>query len=239
MTRLFTTVSLIALLAAGVAVAQSPPTGGPPPSGGQSSPEAGAPPSESEDQATTASTWPIAYVVSVEVVRGGHGGRDIVIAHGLTTSGGWSQPRLIPITQGKPIDGVLDLLFEAAAPTSPAPLGTFMDIDAMLPLGHDHPYKAVRVRSATNALNLKEIPGYHEVRKLKNDCTKCIGKYFVAKGATAPAGVPADQIVKEEDLIWHVRVIKPTEGIPSYTLDPNRLTIVLTEDGRIADAAWD
>jgi hypothetical protein len=237
MTRLFTTISLIAVLAAGTAAAQSPPAGqapeGAPPEAGQ--PGAGSPPGGGSQ----ATSWPIAYAVSVEVVRGGHGGRDIVIAHGLVTSEGWSQPHLIPITSGKPIDGVLDLLFQAQAPQTPAPLGAFMEVDAMLPLGHEHPYKAVRVRSATNALNLKEMPGYHEVRKLKNDCTKCIGKYFVAKGGTPPAGVAADQIVKEEDLIWRVRVIKPTEGIPSYTLDPNRLTVVLTEDGRIADAAWD
>ena len=62
---------------------------------------------------------------------------------------------------------------------------------------------------------------------------------IVAKGGTAPAGVPADNIVKEEDLLWQVRVIKPNEGIPSYTLSPNRLTLVLTDDGRISDAGWD
>ena len=41
--------------------------------------------------------------------------------------------------------------------------------------------------------------------------------------------------------IWAVpiRVIRPTDGIPNYVYDPNRLTLVLTEDGRIADAAWD
>jgi len=238
MTRLFSTIFAIAALAAGTAAAQAPPAGGPPsgppPGAGGQGPQGGDPASGGGG-----APWPIAYVVSVEVIKGGHGGRDIVVAHGLVTSGGWGQPHLIPISQGKPIDGVLDLLFEAQAPQMPAPLGEFMEVDAMLPLGHDHPYKAVRVRSATNALNLKEMPGYHEVRKLKNDCTKCIGKHFVAKGATPPAGVPADQIVKEEDLIWRVRVFKPTEGIPSYTLDPNRLTVVLTDDGRIADAAWD
>jgi hypothetical protein len=36
-----------------------------------------------------------------------------------------------------------------------------------------------------------------------------------------------------------VRVIKPRDGIHSYTLDPNRLTLVLSEDSRIVDAAWD
>ena len=34
-------------------------------------------------------------------------------------------------------------------------------------------------------------------------------------------------------------VIKPTDGIPSYALEPNRLTLLLSEDGRIVDGAWD
>ena len=114
-----------------------------------------------------------------------------------------------------------------------------MEIDALLPLGHQHPYKAIRVRSAANALTLKTLPGYAEVKKLKNDCGKCLGKFFVAKGGTPPAGVPADNIVKEEDILWEIRVIKPNQGIPNYTLNPNRLTLVLSEDGRISDAGWD
>jgi len=38
---------------------------------------------------------------------------------------------------------------------------------------------------------------------------------------------------------WTLRVIKPTYGIPSYTPDPNRLNLALSEDGRIVDAGWD
>ena len=68
-----------------------------------------------------------------------------------------------------------------------------MEIDALLPLGHQHPYKAVRVRSGSNALTLKTLPGYAEVKKLKNDCSGCLGKYFVAKGGTPPTGVAAGQ----------------------------------------------
>jgi hypothetical protein len=244
MTRstLFATVSLAAALAFGIASAQSPPPagqqaapgaqGGPPPGG----PGYGGPP----DSGAEGPAWPIAFVVSVELLRS-RDGRDIVQARGLVTSKGWSKPRLIPINSGPPIDGVLDLLFSANAPPSPAPapLGDFMEIDALLPISHQHPYKAIRVRSATKSLTLKQLPGYVEVRKLKNDCGKCIGKYFVAKGGTPPAGIPADNIVKEEDLLWEVRAIKPNEGIPDYTLNPNRLTLVLTEDGRISDAGWD
>jgi len=28
-------------------------------------------------------------------------------------------------------------------------------------------------------------------------------------------------------------------GVPNYSFDPNQLTLVLSEDGRIVDAAWD
>jgi hypothetical protein len=34
-------------------------------------------------------------------------------------------------------------------------------------------------------------------------------------------------------------VIKPRDGIHSFTLDPDRLTLVLSDDGRIVDAACD
>jgi len=247
MTRstLFATVSLVAALSLSAAYAQAPATGGqqPPPgaSGGPPGPPYNqgpglqAPPSASEGV-----PLPILYMVSVEVLRS-KDGRDIVLARGLVTSAAWSNPHLVPINQGPPVDGVLDLLFEGDAPKvpAPAPLGDFMEVDALLPIGLQHPYKAIRVRSATNSLTLKTVPGYVEVKKLKNDCAKCIGKFFVAKGGTPPAGVPADNIVKEEDLLWQVRVIKPHDGIPSYTLSPNRLTLVLSDDGRISDAGWD
>jgi hypothetical protein len=242
MTRstLFASVSLVAALALGVAYAQTPPAAGQPAQPGAGAPPAqgGAPGYQGATPATEGPPWPIVFVASVELLRS-KDGRDIVLARGLVTSKGWSQPNLIPINQGAPIDGVLDLLFEAASPATPAGLGEFMEIDALLPLGHQHPYKAIRVRSAANALTLKQLPGYAEVKKLKNDCSNCLGKYFVAKGGTAPAGVAADNILKEEDLLWEVRVIKPNQGIPSYTVNPNRLTLVLTEDGRISDAAWD
>jgi hypothetical protein len=253
MTRsmLFATASVAAVLALGVASlsqvgAQTPPaTGQPAAPGGQAVQQPGAapPPGAAGYPAAGAPVpegqpWPIIFVASVELLRS-KDGRDIVLARGLVTSKGWSQPNLIPINHGAPIDGVLDLLFEAQSPASAAALGEFMEIDALLPLGHQHPYKAIRVRSGANALTLKTLPGYAEVKKLKNDCSGCLGKYFVAKGGTPPTGVAADNIVKEEDLLWEVRVIKPNQGIANYTVNPNRLTLVLTEDGRISDAAWD
>jgi hypothetical protein len=179
-------------------------------------------------------------VTSVEVLRSERsGGMDIVRARGIVTSPGWDSPHLVPITQGPGVDGTLDLLFLATTSRVPSPPGEFMTVEAILPIGHGHPYKAVRVRSGTNAVTLKALPGFAEVPASKADCNKCVGKYFVAKGGTPPAGVAADKIVKQEDLPWDLRIIGPNQGIAGYRVDPNRLTLVLTEDGRIADAAWD
>ena len=183
---------------------------------------------------------PVLIVTSVEVLRSPRGGgMDIVRARGLATSSGWSNPHLLPMTSGNSIDGTLDLVFQGVSPPGPGPMGPFMTVEAILPVETGHPYKAVRVRSATNAVTLKTLPGYQEIAGPKEDCGKCVGKYFVAKGAAAPANAGAAGTVNEADLTWSLRVIKPTDGIPHYTYDPNRLTLVLGEDGRITDAAWD
>lgn len=185
--------------------------------------------------------WPVLIVTSVEALRSerGPGGLDIVRARGLVTSGGWGQPHLLPITQGQPIDGVLDLVFQSTAPNGAAPLGSFMPVEAILQVEPGHPYKGVRVRAGGNVVALKALPGYAETAPPKEDCAKCLGKYFVAKGANPPAGATAENSVREDALPYRLRVIKPTDGIASYAFDPNRLTLVLSEDGRIIDAAWD
>ena len=207
-----------------------PASGGTPPPGNGSS-SAGAP---------AMMPWPVTIVTSVEVLRSPRaGGLDVIRARGLVSSQAWGSPHLIPITQGEPVDGILDLIFQGVVSAAPAPLGPFMPFEALLPVDTGHPYKGVRVRSGTNAITLKTLPGYAEIAAPKEDCAKCRGKFFVAKGAQPPAGAPADSIVREADLSWNLRVIKPTDGLPSYAFDPNRLTLVLSEDGRIVDAAWD
>lgn len=206
--------------------------GGPPPAYG--GPQSGPPSADSPPS-------PVLIVTSVEVLRSarGPGGLDIVRARGLVTSGGWGQPHLLPITQGRPRDGVLDLVFQSTAPGGAAPLGPFMPVEAILQIEPGHPYAGVRVRAANNVVTLKALPGYAETAAPKQDCAKCMGRYFVAKGASLPAGATAENSVREEDLPYTLRIIKPTDGISSYALDPNRLTLVLAEDGRIIDAAWD
>ncbi len=216
------------------------PTAAPPqaagPSGGSAS---GGPPAAYNSPAAVV-PWPVMMVTSVEVLRSSRaGGMDIIRARGLVTSGDWGQPHLVPITRGEPVDGILDLIFQGVVPTTPAALGPFMPFEAMLPVAPGHPYKGVRVRSGSNAVVMKTLPGYTEIAAPKEDCAKCRGKFFVAKGAAAPAGAAADSIVRETDLPYVLRVIKPTDGLPSYAFDPNRLTLVLSEDNRIVDAAWD
>jgi len=55
-------------------------------------------------------------VTSIEVLRSPRaGGMDIVRARGLATSNGWGEPHLLPIAHGEPLDGILDLIFQAHA----------------------------------------------------------------------------------------------------------------------------
>ncbi len=75
-------------------------------------------------------------------------------------------------------------------PADMAPLGPFMVVEAILPIAHGHPYKGIRVRSGYNAVSLKTLPGFAEVAPPKEDCAKCLGKYFQAKGAAAPPAKP-------------------------------------------------
>jgi hypothetical protein len=205
----------------------TPKDAGPTPGGGAPSPEGSRP-------------FPVMFVTSVELIRSERsGGMDIIRARGLVTSNAWGEPHLLPITRGQGIDGMLDLIFQASAPTDMAPLGPFMVVEALLPVAHGHPYKGIRIRSGYNSVTLKTLPGFAEVAPPKEDCAKCLGKYFQAKGAAAPAGQAAGNLVREEDLPYPLRIIRPTDGIPSYEYEPNRLTLVLSEAGQIVDAAWD
>jgi hypothetical protein len=241
-------VALASLFAAGLigsahAQQQPPSAGGPPPGQGQQQGQQGygGGPGPGQPSGTIGGPpAPVVFVTSVEVLRSDrNGGLDVVRVRGLVTGSSWTTPHLIPITQGEPRDGMLDLIFQAQAPAGAAGLGAFMPVEAILPVETGHPYKGVRVRGGNNAISLKGIPGYAEAAPPKEDCAKCIGKFFVAKGANPPAGAAADSVVREADLPYTLRIIKPTDGIPSYALDPNRLTLLLSEDGRIVDGAWD
>jgi hypothetical protein len=134
---------------------------------------------------------------------------------------------------------MLDLVFVAQAPAEPTPPAGFPEIEAVFTIEPGHPYKGVRVHSATNRITLKMMPGYAEAPPPPDDCSKCVGKYFLGKGESLPAGVSAANSVREENLPRLLNVIKGKDGIGKLDSDPNRLTLVLGDDGQIVIAVWD
>jgi hypothetical protein len=188
----------------------------------------------------SAESLPVLMIASVEVLRSPHSPTlDIVVARGLTSTDGWTDGTLVPLTRGTPPDGVLDMVLVAQPPPDAAAAAGQAPIQAVLLLAPDHPFKAIRVRGASNAVTLRNVPGFIEAKPSATVCNPCVGKKFLAKGATAPAGIAADQIVREEDLPSNTRVVQPNGGISDMHPDPNRLTLVLGDDGRILDAVWE
>jgi hypothetical protein len=210
----------------------------PPAKGAGQADSASEDPAPAED--STPNFAPVLYVTSVEAMRSAHEpALDVIRVRGLTSSDGWESGELVPLTRGKPADGILDLAFIAQAPTAPATPSQNPEIEAVFTMEPGHPFKGVRVYGATNRVTIHAIPGYAEAPAPPNDCSDCVGKYYLPKGGTAPAGVSADSIIREESLPTTVHVIKAGEGIRKLDTDPNRLTLVLNDEGRIVIAVWD
>ncbi len=204
--------------------------------GSQGAPQPGA----TEDADEEVETFPVMAVTSVEIMRSKTAPTtDVVVVNGLTSADGWNNGELVPLRHGTSSDGVLDLVFVAEAPKESASPGGYVPIQAIIPLEAGHPYKAVRVRGATNSLLAKELPGHVEAKQPVEACKACNGKVFVAKGATSPAGTGSDDVVREDKLPANTRVVHQADGLADTQHDPNRLTIIIGEDGRIADAAWE
>jgi hypothetical protein len=183
---------------------------------------------------------PVLKIVSVEVLRSTHGTPlDIVRVRGLTSSQGWEEAELVPLTRGAPKDGMLELMFVARAPAEAMEATGFEPIEAIFPIESSHPFKGVNVHGASESVTLTQLPGYAEGKAGAEDCSKCVGKVFVAKGSSAPSGKSASDVVKEEQLPSLSRVIKHSDGIASAESNPNRLTLVLSKDGTITSAIWD
>jgi len=127
----------------------------------------------------------------------------------------------------------------ARAPQDAADAKGFEEVEAIFPLETNHPFKGVNVHSASDSVSVTQLPGYAEGKTPAEDCSKCVGKTFVAKGASAPAGKPASELVREEQLPAATRIVRPTEGISSADSNPNRLTLILNKDGKITAAVWD
>jgi hypothetical protein len=201
-------------------------------------PEAGGQGGGAEDRPEVVA--PVLRIISVEVLRSSHGTPlDIIRVRGLASTPGWEEAELIPLTRGTPKDGILELVFVARAPAEAMEASGFEPIEAIFPIEASHPYKGINVHSASESVSLSQLPGYAEGKGGGEDCSKCVGKVFVAKGAAMPAGKSAAEVVKEEQLPTVSRVIRHSDGIPSAESNPNRLTIVVSKDGTIATAIWD
>jgi hypothetical protein len=183
---------------------------------------------------------PVLHIQSVEVIRSTHApALDVLRVRGLASTGGWEEAELIPLTRGIPADGVLQLVLVARAPAQAMDADGFEVVEAIFPLEPAHPFKGVNVHSATDSLAVNELPGYAENKIANEDCSHCVGKTFVARGARAPSGKPDSEVVHEEQLPAHTRVVKHTDGIPTADSDPNRLTLILGKDGKVTAAVWD
>ena len=223
----------------GLAAAQAP---GPGPDAAQ---RPGAPPMDAppvngapDDRATRA---PVLRITSVEVMRSAHAPvMDIIRVRGLASSPGWEEAELVPLTRGVPADGMLELIFVARAPAEAADASGYEAVEAIFPLETNHPFKGVNVHSASDSVAVTTLPGYAEGKAATEDCGKCVGKTFVAKGASAPAGKSPAELVREEHLpAGTVRVIRPNDGIASADSNPNRLTLIVNKDGKITSAVWE
>lgn len=183
---------------------------------------------------------PVLHILSVEVIRTAHAPfLDIIRVRGLASTAGWEEAELIPLTRGAPTDGMLELVLVARAPAEALDARGFEEVEAIFPLEPNHPFKGVNVHSASESVAVTELPGYSELKHAAEDCSKCVGKTFVARGAPAPAGKSASDLVHEEQLPPATRIVRPSEGLPNADSNPNRLTIILNKEGKITTAVWD
>jgi hypothetical protein len=196
---------------------------------------------DAEDTVAISDAWePVLKVTGIEVMRSTRPPElDIIRVHGVSATEAWEGPELVPLTHAPAPDGILELLLVAHGPGDAVPPTGFGQMEAIFVLEPGHPYKGIRVRGAINSLTLPKLPGYVEAPAPVQDCANCVGKYFVAKGATLPAGAGSGDVVREEDLPSTLRVLRTGDGVAKLDSDPNRLTLVLSEDGRIAIAVWD
>jgi hypothetical protein len=231
MKSLITPALLLSIALASAGLAQNAEQG---PGKGES---VGGPPAPDTNSESSA---PVLHIKSVEIIRSAHAPSiDIVRVRGVVSTGGWEEAELIPLSRGVPADGILELIMVARAPSEAADAKGFEEVEAIFPLETNHPFKGVNVHSASESVSVTQLPGYAEGKSSAEDCSKCVGKTFVAKGASAPAGKSASDLVREEQLPAATRVIRPSEGIPSADSNPNRLTLILNKDGKITAAVWD
>ncbi len=221
---------LAGLLFLGLALALPAAAQSPQPPGQQRSDDADRPPAISAERGEV----PVFGVTALEVLPTSQiTGVTMIVATGVVSSGGWGQASLIPLVRGTPSDGVLDLVLVAEPPSETMPASGFAPIMATLQVDTAHPYRAVRVRSANNVLAVRQMPGQAQVAAPQTDCHACAGHRLAPAGATAAA----DDIAPAA-LPPGTRIIRPEDGITDLQPNPNRLTLLLGEDGLISEAVW-
>lgn len=222
--------------AQGVA-AEHPPVGGAGPpsiSGPGWGPEETAPPlTENSVEAEL----PILYVTSVEILKtSAQPELDIVRVTGLASSEGWSTPQLVPTYAGKPFDGILDLELIATPPEQSEAAEGFVPVDAILTIQPGEALAGVRVRGSENAITVRQVPGMGKAAISVIDCHSCTGQKFAPEGVMAQS---QQGVVRQEELPKALRIIKAGDGIRGMEHDPNRLSLILGEDGTILEAFWE
>ncbi len=189
------------------------------------------------DDASGPVDLPVLYVTSVEILETASDPKiDVVSVTGLVSSDGWTFPQLVPTYTGKPSDEVLDLQFIATAPVQSEVASGFVNVSAVLPLEQGHWIKGVRVHAAENATSVLQVPGSNRAAAQVNDCKDCLGKRFAPAGQAQPG---EQGVVRQEDLPKVLRVIRPTDGIRGADQDPNRLTLMIDDNGIIVEAFWE
>jgi hypothetical protein len=195
---------------------------------------------QSTAQAGSELSAPVLHIKSVEIIRSAHAPIiDIIRVRGVASTEGWEEAELIPLSRGIPADGSLELIMVARAPAEAAEAKGFEEVEAIFPLEPNHPFKGVNVHGASDSVSVTQLPGYAEGKASAEDCSKCVGKTFVAKGAATPAGKSPSDLVREEQLPAATRIVRPSEGIPSADSNPNRLTLILNKEGKVTAAVWD
>jgi len=183
---------------------------------------------------------PVFWISSVEIMRSTHAPQlDVVRVRGLVTSEGWEEVELVPMTKGSPADGILDLALVAQSPDDSATPAEYAEVEAIFAIEPGHPFKGVRVHGASNRVLLQSLPGYSASPQPPKNCADCTGKLFVAKGQAAPADRATTDVVHEEDLPNTLRVIRESDGVGTMDLNPNRLTILLSDKNEILQATWE
>ena len=71
----------------------------------------------------------------------------------------------------------------------------------------------MRVHGATNRVSLANFPGYAEADGQPKDCTDCVGRFLLRKGAAVPVNHAQNSVVREEELPKNTRILRGSEGI--------------------------